>query len=60
MMFIGIALLCIVTKPKKCSSKQNSDITQSKPINPKKQISWIRAALEQLHQAYGLVLWDGI
>lgn len=51
LMFIGIALLYIVTKP----SKQ-----QAKRTHPKKRISWIRRALEQLHQAYGLVLWGGM
>ncbi len=47
-MFIGIALLYKVTKPTK---------QQVNNVNPKKRISWIRQALEQLHQAYGLVLW---
>jgi ABC-type transporter Mla MlaB component len=47
-MFIGIALLYKVTKPTK---------QQMKKAHPKKRISWIRQALEQLHQAYGLVLW---
>ena len=48
LMFIGIALLYKVTKPTK---------QQMKKAHPKKRISWIRQALEQLHQAYGLVLW---
>ena len=48
LMFIGIALLYKVTKPTK---------QQTNNVNPKKRISWIRQALEQLHQAYGLVLW---
>lgn len=47
LMFLGIALLYRVTKPTK---------RQQHP-NPKKRISWMRQALEQLHQAYGLVLW---
>lgn len=51
LMFIGIALLYIVTKPTK---------QQTKHTHPKKHISWIRRALEQLHQAYGLVLWGGL
>jgi len=50
LMFLGIALLYKVTKPSK----------QHQHPNPKKRISWIRQALEQLHQAYGLVLWGGI
>ena len=48
LMFIGIALLYKVTKPNK---------QQMSGVHPKKRISWIRQALEQLHQAYGLVLW---
>lgn len=52
LMFIGIALLYKVTKPNLTAHKQ-----QMKHINPKKRISWVRQALEQLHQAYGLVLW---
>ena len=48
LMFIGIALLYKVTRPTK---------QQMNSVNPKKRISWIRQALEQLHQAYGLVLW---
>lgn len=51
LMFLGIALLYKVTKPGK---------RQTKYIHPKKRISWIRRALEQLHQAYGLVLWGGV
>lgn len=50
LMFLGIALLYRVTKPTK----------QQQHPNPKKRTSWIRSALEQLHQAYGLVLWGGI
>ena len=50
LMVLGIALLYIVTKPTK----------QQRYANPKKRISWIRQALEQLHQAYGLVLWGGV
>lgn len=46
-MFLGIALLYKVTKP----------TTQHQHPNPKKRTSWIRQGLEQLHQAYGLVLW---
>ena len=52
LMFIGIALLYKVTKP---NSKANRK--QAKDTNPKKRISWIRQALEQLYQAYGLALW---
>ena len=47
--FLGIAVLYKVTKPTKQSTQLHT--------NPKKRISWIRQALEQLHQAYGLVLW---
>lgn len=50
LMCLGVALLYKVTKP---------SIRQQHP-NPKKRISWIRRALEQLHQAYGLVLWGGV
>ncbi|QQS19527.1 transposase [Candidatus Saccharibacteria bacterium] len=49
LMFLGIALLYIATKPSK----------QYQHPNPKKRTSWIRSALEQLHQAYGLLLWGG-
>lgn len=51
LMFLGIALLYKVTKPNKKNTRH---------IHPKKRISWIRQALEQLHQAYGLVLWGGM
>ena len=46
--FLGIAVLYAVTKPTKYKQPH---------AHPKKRISWIRQALEQLHQAYGLVLW---
>ena len=49
-MFLGVALLYKVTKPRK----------QQQHPNPKKRISWIRRALEQLQQAYGLLLWGGV
>jgi hypothetical protein len=51
LMFLGIALLYKVTRPTK---------QQAKHVHPKKRISWIRQALEQLHQAYGLVLWGEV
>lgn len=51
LMFLGIALLYKVTKPTK---------SQTNHIHPKKRSSWIRTALEQLHQAYGLLLWGGV
>jgi hypothetical protein len=51
LMFLGIALLYRVTQPNQ---------RQRKCTHPKKRISWIRHGLEQLHQAYGLVLWGGI
>jgi hypothetical protein len=51
LIFLGIALLYVVTKPTKC---------RAETVHPKKQCSWIRLALEQLHQAYGLVLWGGV
>lgn len=50
LLFLGIALLYKVTRPTK----------QQQNPNPKKRISWIRQALEQLHQAYGLVLEWGL
>ena len=50
LMFLGIALLYKATKPGK----------QRQHPNSKKRLSWIRQALEQLHQAYGLVLWGGV
>lgn len=53
LMFIGIALLYKVTKPNSAANKK-----QTQNTNPKKRISWIRQALEQLHQAYGLALWS--
>jgi hypothetical protein len=46
--FLGIAVLYKITKPTKRKQPH---------AHPKKRISWIRQALEQLHQAYGLVLW---
>lgn len=48
---LGIALLYVVTKP---------TVRRIRTGNPKKWRSWIRTALEQLHQAYGLVLWGGV
>jgi hypothetical protein len=51
LMCLGIALLYVVTKPTRQATRQT---------HPKKRISWIRRALEQLHQAYGLVLWGGV
>lgn len=50
LMFLGIALLYRVTEPRKRYQSPNS----------KKRISWVRQAFEQLHQAYGLVLWSGM
>lgn len=50
LIFLGIALLYVVTKPMK--SKLGAG-------HPKKRRSWVREALEQLHQAYGLVVWGG-
>jgi hypothetical protein len=51
LIFLGIAMLYKVTKPTKHTQPHS---------HPKKRISWIRQALEQLHQAYGLVLWGGM
>jgi transposase len=51
LIFLGIALLYVATKPTK---------QQAKLTNSRKRCSWIRLALEQLHQAYGLVLWGGV
>jgi hypothetical protein len=48
LVFLGMAILYVVTKPTKRQVKQ---------AHPKKQTSWLRQAYEQLHQAYGLVLW---
>jgi len=48
LIFLGMAILYVVTKPTKRQVKQ---------AHPKKQTSWLRQAYEQLHQAYGLVLW---
>lgn len=48
LMFLGVAVLYCVSKPTK---------QQAKRQHPKKRISWIRTAMERLHQAYGLVLW---
>jgi len=50
LMFFGVALLYKVTKPTK---------QQAEHIHPKKRLSWIRQALEQLQQAYGLLIWGG-
>lgn len=50
LIFLGIALLYSVTRPTK----------QTTQVHCKKRCSWIRLALEQLHQACGLVLWQGI
>ena len=44
---IGIALLYLITKPTKHVGH----------YHPKKQISWLRSAYEQLQQAYGLLAW---
>lgn len=45
---IGIALLYLVTSPTR---------QQQHNTHPKKQLSWLRQAYEQLQQAYGLLLW---
>ena len=50
LIFLGIAVLYKVTRPTKHSAQPHR--------HSKKRISWIRRALEQLHQAYGLVLWS--
>ena len=44
---LGIALLYKVTKPTK----------QQRTTNPRKQVSWLRQAYEQLQQATSLLLW---
>ncbi len=51
LIFLGIALLHTVTKPDKQTVRG---------LHPKKYVSWIREALEQLHQAIGLMLWGGV
>lgn len=50
LMFLGIALLYKVTKPSK----------KHQHPKPKKRTSWVRTALEQLQQAYGLLIWGGV
>ncbi len=47
--FLGMALLYVITKPTK---------QQQHNTNPKKRISWIRAAYEQLLQGYALLFWE--
>ena len=49
---LGIALLYRVTKPTRLKTRTTVN------TNPMKQTSWLRQAYEQLHQAYGLVLWS--
>jgi hypothetical protein len=48
---LGIAILYLVTKPTKQQRARG---------NPKKQLSWLRQAYEQLQQASGLLLWGGV
>ena len=45
---LGIALLYLATKPNRQQTGQ---------ANPKKHISWLRQAYEQLQQASGLLVW---
>jgi hypothetical protein len=45
---LGMAVLYEATKPTRHTVTSR---------HPKKQTSWLRQATEQLHQAYGLVLW---
>lgn len=45
---LGIALLYLVTKPTR---------QQVRSAHPKKQISWLRQAYEQLQQGYALLAW---
>jgi len=48
---LGIATLYFVTRPTKA---------QIQAAHPKKRISWLRQAWEQLQQAFGLLIWgDG-
>lgn len=47
---LGIGLLYRATKPTKQRAKTTS---------PKKHISWLRQAYEQLQQGYALLLWGG-
>jgi hypothetical protein len=47
---LGIAILYLATKPTR---------RQIHAPHPKKQISWLRQAYEQLQQAFGLLLWEG-
>lgn len=49
---LGIAALYFVTQPTKA---------QLQTAHPKKRISWLRQAWEQLQQAFGLLIWgDGV
>jgi hypothetical protein len=51
LIFLGMALLYKVTKP----TKQRAGCCHAK-----KQTSWLRRVTEQLHQAYGQMLWGGV
>lgn len=48
LIFLGVALLYSVTKPTKQTVQH---------LHPKKQISWLRQAYEQLQQGYALLVW---
>lgn len=56
--FLGMALLYVVTRyAKQTSPRRPEQFQHSK--HPKKRISWLRAAYEQLQQGYALLLWEG-
>ena len=48
---LGIALLYEVTKPTKLK------LSTAVSANPKKRVSWLRQAYEQLQQGYALLAW---
>jgi hypothetical protein len=51
LIFLGFAVLYVVTKPTKQTVRYR---------HPKKRISWLRQAMEQMYQAYGLMFWGGV
>jgi hypothetical protein len=53
---LGIALLYLATKPKQ-SPRYPAEAERRGRVHPKKQVSWLRQAYEQLQQASGLLVW---
>lgn len=49
LIFLGIAVLYIIVKPPQATGSS---------IHPKKHVSWLRAAYEQLQQGYALLVWE--